>query len=396
MKNLVDFKKVIFTYLTQKTLLWGLIGLNFLGMVYIVNMGTRPAQQFFLYLFTLMLFGLLLRNIWVTLFLQWTTFLFIYFKFNLGHVYLQNIFIGVMIYYMVKRVFRKEHVKYLINGFLWFVVANLIFIIIQLLGFDPLFKNEEWSGITQSIIWNVKPLGFMHFTAAMGMLMALAVPIMLSRPGWMAKLAGFMLFIPISQSQSSTNVIAAVIGAMFVLFFHLKRKVWLLILSLMIIGGAYYTVKVDPPNQERWPQWKNTFREAVLHPVVGWGLDSFRHNTPDKPYTYVKIGAREKDENGRDKVLLMIWDNPHCLYLSLFYEWGIIGLLLLIGYWRQLFLWFKRAIKTPEIIGIFGLLGVTMLLSVAHFPLFLARLAIIIVMMAAAFEVLAREDRIVL
>ena len=363
----------------------------FLGLCYIGGSGTRPAQQIIMLMFTMVILGLFLRNIWITLFLWWTVFLFFYFKFNHGAVYLHHIFYGVLIYYMVKKTFKKEHIEFFLNAFLIFVIVNILYICLQINGWDRLYYMDNWIRGENYLIWNIKPIGFMGFEAGMGMFMALGIPLLVARKGWVAKLGGIGLLVPILISKSSANVIAAVIGIMFVLFFQMRKKYWICIVIGLVSLGTFYTVKIDRPNPERWPQWKMALGDAVIHPIVGWGLDSFRKPTKEKPFTYAKI-----DYDDGKHILILEWDNPHNLGLSLFLEWGVFGLLILIGYLRQICLWFRRAIKTPQVLGMGGSILVLFLLSGAHFPLFLARIAVPMICIAALFEVATREDTIVI
>jgi O-antigen ligase len=137
------------------------------------------------------------------------------------------------------------------------------------------------------------------------------------------------------------------------------------------------------------PMWKYSLREAAIHPIAGWGLDSFRNNTPEKPYTYVKKGYEDKE-----RMLLLMWDNPHNLYISLIYEWGIFGIILLVGYWKQMAVWYYHAPKSLELVAMAAILIGTFFVSIGHFPFFLSRLAVIIIVIAALFEVKARTDTV--
>ena len=378
-------------FFTKKMVRMLIAAFVFLGLCYISGLGTRPAQQMIMLMFTMVILGLFLRNTWITLFIWWTVFLFFYFKFNYGAIYLHHIFYGALIYYMVKKTFKREHIDFFINAFLIFVMINILYICLQINDWDRLFLMDNWIKGQNYPIWNIKPIGFMGFEAGMGMFMALGIPLLVARKGWGAKLGGMGLLVPILISKSSANVIAAVIGIMFVLFFQMRKRYWICIVIMLVSLGTFYTTKIDRPNSDRWPQWKMALGDAILHPIVGSGLDSFRRPTKDKPYTY----AREEYNDGK-RILILEWDNPHNLGLSLFAEWGIFGILIFIGYLRQICLWFRRAIKTPQVLGMGGSILVLFLLSGAHFPLFLARIAVPMICIAALFEVATREDTIVI
>lgn len=371
-----------YTPMNLKIMRCAIVALSFLGITTIVGMGTRNAHQFLLMLGVIILFGLLLKNLWLTLFLWWTCFLFTFFKFTTGSIYVQNIFTGCVLFYLVKVSFRKQHVSFFLNAFLWFVVINIFYMALQLFDFDFIYIQEVFKkGISHSEI-NKLPIGFMGFTAGMGMLMAFAVPILASRRSIWAKIGSFGLFIPLWLSQSSANVIAGLIGLLFVFFFNISRWKWIALIALVLSAGTFYTLKVDRPNPERIPQWKMVLRDAIIHPLTGWGLDSFAHYTERKGHVYsTQEYADEK------RILLRVWDNPHSLYVSLFYEWGFLGLFFLGGYLRQSGIRFQKAIKSPNTIALAGFMLVFLVLSGAHFPIFLARLAVIIISVAALYEV---------
>jgi len=81
------------------------------------------------------------------------------------------------------------------------------------------------------------------------------------------------------------------------------------------------------------------------------------------------------------------WDNPHNLVISLLFEFGLFGLVFLIGYLRQLSIWFRRAVKEPNTIALAGFLIGVLIISMGHFPLFLARIVVFVIPCAALLEI---------
>ncbi len=110
--------------LIQKVIRCFVITLCFVGMLTAIGMKEREVQQWGFMLGLMVIFGLLLRNIWLTLFMGWTVFLFAFFKFEVGLVYVTNIFFGCLLYYLVKVAFKKELVKVLIHGILHILGYN--------------------------------------------------------------------------------------------------------------------------------------------------------------------------------------------------------------------------------------------------------------------------------
>lgn len=348
-----------------------------------MGVGEREAQQFGMMLGVMVVFSFLLRNVWLTLFMCWTVFLYSFFKFQLGNIYLSNIFYGCIIYYLTKLVFEKKHINFFINALLWLVCVNILYMCLQVSNFDFIYKYVV--NQTQVHFWNTKPAGFMGNSGYMGCLMAFGIPLLASRSGKWALIGSIGLFVPLYLSRSSLCMLAGVIGLLFVLFFKMPRKFWVGILIMLLLGSGFYSQKIDKQNfynSSRIQHWKTVLRFSITHPITGWGLDSYRNMTKEKKFVFYneKWGNRQAD-------LVQYWDNPHNLYISLFFEFGFIGLFLFGGYLRQCAIRFNRSIKEPNCLALGGFLLLFLVLSMGHFPLFLARCACFIISAVSLFEV---------
>lgn len=367
----------------SKVLRVGISILVFMSLITVVGMKTREAHQFFYMLSVMALFGLVIRNVWVSCFLWWSIFLYVYYRFNIGGVYLQNIFIGCVLYYLTKLSYKKEHINYYINAVLWMVVVNLGYSIFQILGKD--FIYADMCGVK----------GFMGAEAYYGVLIALAIPLVATRRWKLAIPLSLALFYPLCMSRSSTNVLMGGIGFLFALWFKIRNSYYVyrfrnVIIALSIVGvvagTGLYIRKVDKPDIARFDVWYLAMRDGMVHPVTGWGMDSFRQATKKKQHIYAI-----KTENKEGKMHIDWWDNPHNLYVSLFFEWGILGWILLLGYLRQCAVWFIRAEKDANTVGIAGVGIVLLLVSFAHFPLFLGRFVVFLIPLGAMLEIQTRE-----
>lgn len=367
--------------LIQKIIRCFVVTLCFLGMLTAIGVREREIQQWGFMLGLMVIFGLLLRNIWITLFLGWTVFLFAFFKFEIGLIYVTNIFFGCVLYYLVKVAFKKEHIGFFINAVLWFAVLNILYMAIQISGYD--FVYEQIIGTSLKKIPNFIPTGFMGQRQIAGAFLALCVPLLASRGSKMAILGALGLFIPLYLSQATLALWSGGIGLLFVLWYRIPRKIWLLIGALIISICVFYFIRVDQPDSLRFKHWKVVLVSCVKHPVTGWGLDSFRNVTSYKNFRY-------KEAVGPG--YMTWWDNPHNLIVSLFFEFGIVGIFLFGGYLRQCGIWFMRAVKEPDVIALGGFMLVVVILSQAHFVMFLARTCAIIIPAAALFEVATREN----
>ena len=365
-------------------------------LVTINGIPTRDAHQFVYMLGLMAVFGLMLENIWVSLFLWWTIFLFSYYKFNVGWIYLANIFYGCVLYYIVKKVFRREHIQFYINMLLWVLMLNILYGALQVMNLDFFFEGgvrgskggEALQGFFTPGNLQGAPVGLMANTSVMAALITLCIPLLLAKRNKWADIATFLLIIPLYCLHSFTAILTGVLVTLFMLWFRLPRKIWFIltgILSIMFILAFRF---IDMPGLERLAVWRLIMIDARSHPVVGWGLDSFRSILDHKPFTY-NMGLVNA---GGGKFATNLWDNPHNLYISIAYEFGFVGLLILGGYLRQTFIWFKQATKDSETLALFGFILAFFIISIGQFPIFLARLSIFLVPMAGLYEIKTRKE----
>ncbi len=349
----------------------------------------RQAHQMIFMLACISLFSLILRNIWVTLFVLWTVFLYSFFKFTTGSVYLTTIFLGASYYFITKISFDKKHINLFINSILWFLVANLFYMAIQLLGYDFIYGKWQYiqiTGVDPYLISNKTPYGFMNHLSILGTFIALCIPLLATRGSKTSLLGSFLLFIPLIVIKTSLCFISGGLGLLFVLYFKLKKWFFGVLVVLLLVCSLFYISKVDRPGTERLTQWKYVLNDAIVHPITGWGLDSFANVTPQKDFRYAQTITQFKLK-GKDRTSILWWDNPHNLYISLFYEFGLFGLLFFICYVYFLFDKFGKSIRNLNTIGLAGFILGFLVFSIGHFPIFLARTAVVIIPAFALMEV---------
>lgn len=350
--------------------------------------GLREFQQFFFWLGCMTLFGLLLRNIWITLFLWWTIFLFIYTKFNVGQMYVESVFLGCVLYYITKVSFKREHINLFLNAILWVAVINIMYGWVQVSGYDFIYKGRETLNImgwTNGLVYNA-PNGFMGNSAITAILYTLCIPILFTRGNRVAIAGGMGMFLMLFMIHASTSFVAGIVTLSFLLWFKIPRRVWVKLIILFSLVGVLFIQRVDMPGFERIDAWKMMLQDARVHSITGLGLDSFRNLTKNKNFRY-GYGTKETRADGTASY----WDNPHNLYISLFYEWGIIGLIIMGGYVRQNGVKFLKSVKTPNLLALTGMGIVFFIVSIGQFPMFIARLGgVILVPCAAMFEIETR------
>ena len=270
---------------------------------------------------------------------------------------------------------------------------NIAYSAIQAAGFDFIFSYAIHPNQELIYVPNVIPAGFMGHQSLMGCLLAFSIPLMATRKTKYSWVVALLLFIPLWIAQTSLCFLMGCVGLMFVLFYRLPRKVWIGILSVPLLMGVVYLTKVDKLGTERFVFWHTVLGDYVKHPITGYGLDSFANITPSKSFRYMQTTHNYKkyyDKKGRlqnDVEELRWWDNPHNLYISLLYEWGLFGIIIFAGFMRENFTRFRRAVKTQNTIGLMGFMIVFLGVSCGHFPVFVARLAVCIVPLFAIYEV---------
>lgn len=369
------------------------IGIIFLSLFVLQGFTEqRQAHQVVFMLMMISLFSLALNNFWVTIFILWSVFLFSFFKFEVGSMYISNIFFGGVFYLITKKFFKSEHIDLYISGFLWFVCINIFYSVLQVLGLDFIYKHTFFNFSMKIMTENIAPVGFMGNLSNIGMLMAMAIPILWTRGSLLAKIGSIGLFIPLWLSDTILCLIMGIIGLMFVLFFQINRRIWVGLLILFLLIGGYYYKKVDKFGYERIPMWKDALADWAIHPITGYGLDSFANITSYKNYKF-KHSHHVWDKqiiNGRetDNVThLEWWDNPHNLIVSLLYEFGLPGLIIFICYFCHLGSKFKVSIKNNNVIGLASFIIVFIGLSMGFFPIFFGKFAAFIIPMITLFEV---------
>lgn len=354
----------------------------------------RQAHQAVFMVAMIGLFGLVFNNIWISLFIGWTAFLYSFFKFSTGNIYITNILFGSILYLLTIMGFKKENINLFINAFLWFVFANVIYMVVQLAGYDFVYKKIVYHWFKE-FVPNTNPHGFMADDSILGGLLAMAIPVLASRRSRLAMIGSVGLFIPLYLTETSLCFLAGIAGFLFVLFYKIRRKLWIALLVILIFLGGFYINKVDTLGTERFPLWRRILQDCMMHPITGWGLDSFRNTTPQKDFKYTNYTTHKdnilyKDGKRYNITKVEYWDNPHNLLLSLFFEFGFFGLVIFTGFMRRNVLLFKNNPKTSNTVGIAGFILAFLLVSMGHFPIFLARCACYIVPFFALYEVQTR------
>jgi len=338
----------------------------------------RIVQEHFFQFGICFLLIFLLDNIWVSLTLALTLFLYAFFNFS-GHTYAMNVFMGCLLYYLADQFLDPKDISTVFKVLIGIALLNLFWICLQLANMDVLYRSVS----TMERVTD--PVGLMGIKVCVGMWFALMIPIVARYNIW----ATAICFWPIYLSQSSNAMLAGMIGLLFHVWFHSKRAFYVLLVATVLAGSAY-TYQDSKANMmsNRVNLWLETTRDAMKHPLAGWGLDSFRNVSSVKDFLYFENPITNQIERGHydkqnDRFILPFafveaganvdpWDNPHNLFVSMLYEWGILSFVILAGIIFDI----KRRFtpSNPDNLAICGFLGVLLLLGIGQFPMFLARI----------------------
>lgn len=366
-----------------------LVVLVFIAIVTIQGVtDQRQAHQIVFMLGMMGLFSLIIRNVWVTAFMLWTIFLFAFFKFQ-GQLYLTNIFFGCVLYFITKISFKKEHIDFYLNALLWLVFINLAYMVVQACGFDFIYQKKLPYVVPATYVSNTDLDGFMGHRSIIGSLLAMTIPILASRDSWTAKVGAVGLLTVLWFCNTSLSFLTGIFGLVFVAFYNIPKGLWVVLTILLVSLGVLYNCTVKRLGTERFVMWKQVMTDYIIHPVTGWGLDSFGNVTIQKNFRYAQSVFNHN--NGADEKQKVTdvgwWDNPHNLLISILYEFGFIGAFIFFGYLRQVFLGYAKAVKDKNTIALCGFVIAFLALSLGHFPLFLAREAVYIIPCFALLEV---------
>lgn len=364
------------------------------------------------------LVSLFIGNIWMSLFMIWSLILFVLNGGNIGMDYVFNIFLGILLFKMARSYYTKFRFLEDSRFIIWLLVINIGFIVLQLLGIDPMHSAKSGNGIVDQFADFRDPVGIFGIKCINGIFMALCIPIVATISVWLA----LLVFIPIYLCQSTAAILAGVVALMSYLYMTKTRlpiKIpffnillsfsWFkLLLIPMVLGAISYAwladFKVDPKMfNSRFGVWHAAVKTSLARPI-GYGPDSWRNITKHKNFLFAgdqdrrsaiatNLSGEEyaftyyhpnmatmKKMNEDAKVTPPpnfspnFWDNAHNQYVTLLFMFGLPGVAIFICFVRDMFKRFRRTVISKELALLTSLLLAFAVASTTQFPLELARI----------------------
>lgn len=328
-------------------------------------------QQWACYaVFAVVMLAALIKNIWVSLFLLLNVIHFFFIPNEYSEPQLYIVAVCSLIYYGFSTL-EVKHYK-------WALVAFTF--LNALIAFTRVIKPEIL------IYFKEIPNGMLATAAMITPLIASISPLF-----WV--LGAIMVLL----GKSLIPILAFLGGAGFCLW-HTKRKLfWItipIIIPLMLFVSKF--TRNDPNHMSeslrRTHVWQMVISKTLLSPWTGIGMGSFKQQRilefykdgdfKSREFIQFKLCPENKpavDEAIRKHTghgwITAIWDNPHDEFIYVFFEYGIVGLVLIGGFIFTIFRRFNvQSLHSNETIALMASFIALLIFSTGHFPFYLARM----------------------
>ena len=225
-----------------------------------------------------------------------------------------------------------------------------IYSILQFAGFDEWFRvadpNTGWVG---NALWDKSdPNKWGHFSrrivgtlgnpSILGIFLSFCLPFQLLCKNKLGYVSFALSLIIIALTISLTAYFITIVSLLFILFFK-NKKVSILILAALILSffaltktPLYNKVKFMVNPTGRIEMYKESFNLLYKKAITGYGLGSFEYLVGKNPEVINKLKGE-------------MWREAHNEYFQIWFETGIIGLILfLLGIFKT----FRDFLKTTQ------------------------------------------------
>lgn len=375
----------------------------------------RIFQEKFFQMAGMIIVCLFIGNVWLSSFMALNVALYWYHGQTFGGSQLLNIFVGCLLFMVSRKYFTKSTIMDIQKPVLIVTAITLIWMTFQLFHIDPLFLPQSAAGIAETESALTLPLGTFALQAANGIYMLIsAILLSISSP-----LIALLMVVPIALSKSSAVFMSTGVVVLFYTY-HLHRRAFiaLSVISVLLFGFLILKdQKTDPATfGSRLPMWHSVLKKSLEFPI-GYGPDSFRnygkhknfmfnsdanqntgisyrlndnetgftYHSPNNDVKWLREITDETKKNGLKWGQFNTWDDPHNEPIKILFEYGILGVIIMIGFLRDIFNRFKDSIKDKELVTVTCLLLVFFVSSLTQFPFSLARTAYLFPIFLGAF-----------
>lgn len=338
---------------------------------------------------------------------------------------------GAMIYHLIAESRWKG--KYLPHILTAVLFLNAIFCALQFFRVDVYFMDK-----------NLQSSGLFLLPAFLGMYAAIAGPYLL---GW-SRAAWVLALICTLFSRSSFCVLGLFAGTAFYLF-HQDRKNFKRLFIAGILGCLLFVFVKDMPTGEfgrRLYVWKMVISKAMRTPVWGWGPGQYEKTlfvemssgmTGEKRAAYFNVVIKPENEEPLKQMILKIahdnrvdttrleaehfkwpggvfknfraiadelngrglnsygWQHSHNEFLQVFYNNGLIGVLIMLGYvlslWRRFESWkinhdYSGTYSGRFTTALMGSFIAFLAVAMVQFPLYLPSVVPLVIVLLAVLD----------
>lgn len=367
----------------RKLLKTGLILLPIFCIPITVNfykINIRDARELLFESLAIIGIGIAIGNKWIRCFLTWAVinWWFNYFLPPQSTVILFNISLAMLLFYFIKTYIKEIDIDSIIKIICITAIFQVVWLGVQYIGWDFIFHPIDANGIRQAPHIKDRLVGFLGNKNILGCYLAICLPLFRVKFKKLLPLIIIGLFV----ARASMALIAGFTGLLFYEIFITyqskdirKFNTMIKVIGSCIIIAIIFFIFIDRPNFDRIAIWKQTITHQVNWKcIIGQGLGKFQN-------------LKVLDKYG------IWWDNPHNEYLQIYFELGIIGLTLLLGYFITLF---KRFLKhiIPLTILLMSCIIVILVNSLGMFPFQIAPTAFLAITFIALLEgVLCRHHK---
>ena len=404
-------------------LLWFLI---LAPTFYIAGTEMRGTQLEFFKVAIIAMVAFFHVNRYIGLFLGYLVFQFIFFNDMAARsTVIPNVFFAAVLYHFIVRYGKitKAHL-WAIYGVL---ILSVLWIPLQIWNIDPVWEMKNQA--VQRIFNEYS--GWFALPAFMGNYAAVVLPFAFILNPFLIGFAVIALFF----SKSTFSVLAAFAGVLFFLWFKKRLYFWI---ALLLLGSSslFYILKYDLPEGQfgrRLNAWNLVLKESFKHQFFGHGIgaygDTYKfiefrpalHNgmvvnnqqllnfisdetrkggETELADNIAKVSADNLNEGTASNIKAALqskgmdyeeWMPAHNEFLQVFFDLGVVGVLILGAYIFDIFKRFRLYATNELSLCLMASFIAILIVSFAHFPFQIARLAAPFIVILAFLDMSLRK-----